>query len=148
MINKPLIRKMIKRIETMPETYEQGTYCQTVDEDDPRPVPVCRTVACLAGEAVIVSRPTVKQGVAALRRIDAGAWQNDLPVAAPVARAAMKLLRINDNQAKTLFWNDPVRWPAPFAARFESCETYKAKAKVAVDLLKAILKTNGKILDA
>lgn len=55
--NKRLLLKAAKRIEEIPQGYNQGTF-GTKSSRAP-----CGTVCCMAGEIVICSEPTVKKGV-------------------------------------------------------------------------------------
>lgn len=142
-LNKPLIRKMIKRIETMPETYCQGDWMRRVTKHNAphykRPVPRCGTVACLAGEAVICSQPSVSKGLAALERSLTGEGKI-------VSELAAELMGIEGSHYY-IFSATGRCWPQPYASRFMKAKSYKQEARVAVSLLKAILKTDGRILE-
>lgn len=137
-LNKPLIRRMIKRIETMPETYKQSTVCATPKSGprkfENRPMPACGTVACLAGEAVICSEPTVTKGLNKLNR----SWD--------AIYLAQKLMGVESAQV-WIFGMDASSWPDPFRRQFDKAKTYKGEARAAINLLRAILKTDGKILE-
>lgn len=143
-INKPLIRKMIKRMEAMPESYAQEVIAETlavaVDEDGvlPRPEPACGTVACIAGEAIICESKTVKAGVAHLLRLSEKGEASDY---------ATRILGLSDDAADTLFFEWTVGWPQPHRTQYANAKTYKGQARAAINLLKAILRTDGKILE-
>jgi len=124
-LNKPLIRKMIKRIETKPLSYDQGA--MYAEESDSAP---CGTVACLAGEAAICSKRTEAEGIkfALGRHYD-----------------PFELMGIDSRYA--IFNVQGSRWPEPFRTQYRKATTRRKQAAVAVDLLKAILRTDGKILE-
>jgi len=133
-----LIQKMIKRIETMPETYEQCTVSATFKQKpwlfEGRPMPVCGTVACLAGEAIICSEQSVAKGLLKLRRVS------------DVVGCAASLMGIKDVNT-WIFGESADEWPEPYRKQWEDAKTYKGKARAAVNLLKAILRTDGAVLE-
>ena len=140
-LNKPLIRKMIKRIETKPETYYQGNYVVRGTNfnswiKDGRPDPVCGTVACLAGEAIICSEKSIRKGITKLVRLDNKGDTKDV---------AERLTGIGAWTG--VFRAAAVDWPSPYREQWDGAKTYKGKARAAVNLLKAILRTDGKILE-
>lgn len=65
MLNVKLLRKVRNRIATIPESYDQSRWVQSNDKA-PR-----GTMACLAGEAIICSQPSVGEGIKTLRRATA-----------------------------------------------------------------------------
>lgn len=140
-LNKDLIRKMIERIEIMPETYDQNTFCSSAGSTLGRPKPICGTVACLAGEAIICAAPDAAMGVAKLRQID-----HDAKIA--IDEYAANLMGIDEEIAERLFmnWDDEDGWPEPYRSQWIQARTYEGEAAAAVGLLKAILETDGQIL--
>lgn len=130
-MNKEVVRKMIKRIESVPEHYDQAAFF--VESNDIAP---CGTVACLAGEAVICSAPTVEAGIKlAFQKYD------DIPA------LAANLLGLPNVHA--IFSADGSGWPEPYARQFaEAEESPEAQAKVAVAYLKEALKRGTMIWDA
>ena len=61
--NKRLLLKAAKRIEDIPESYDQSRFARPSDEAP------CGTAGCLAGEIIIVSERSVKKGVQKLNLI-------------------------------------------------------------------------------
>lgn len=148
-LNKPLIRKMIKRIETIPESYVQEKFLVTLDSYTAqlykRPKPVCGTGECLAGEAIICNAPTVEQGIASLRKL---VKPRDGLLTHVAVKAAKEMGIKIRGDSLGIFDNDPLYcWPVPFNRQYHNAKTYKGRAGAAVRLLKAILKTDGKILE-
>lgn len=139
-LNKFLIWKMANRIETMPETYDQGNWYRRVSEGDSRPVPACGVAGCLAGEAIISNEQTVAKGVARLRLIMTGTTDIDL------VYEATRLMGV-EGSGYYLFSATANSWPPPFSEQFQNAKTYKGEACAAVNLLRAILRTDGKILE-
>jgi len=137
-LNKPLIRKMIKRIEAIPEAFDQADFAGRWAEGEDRPKPPCGTVACLAGEAVICAAPNAKVGLRRLFR---------LPYYRIPMRAEQLLGLSRSTAFGDLFDGYADGWPQPFRSQFRSAKTYKGQARAAVNLLKAILRTDGKILE-
>lgn len=127
-LNKPLIRKMIKRLTEIPESFDQNAAWAARDKRSP-----CGTVACLAGEAIICSASTVKEGI----RL---AMSDNYP-------DPTKLMGLPEDHG--LFACAAMDWPEPFQTQYHNADgDQKKEARAAIDLLKAILKTDGKILDA
>jgi hypothetical protein len=122
-MNKKVVRRMIKRLETVPESYHQGA--MFVEEDDHAP---CGTVACLAGEAVICSAKTVEAGIklALSGEID-------------LVEEAEALLGLTDIE-HCVFAVDGSGWPIPFRYEFTEANSREEEARVAVAYLKEALK--------
>lgn len=123
-INRRLIAKMIKRLEETPESYEQGTYGTSVDSEDDvddRPLPVCGTLACLAGQAIICSERNPKRGTDKLMLV----LKN--PRSSPSDEAA-RLLGFDYNAQRRIFHTGlGVTWPAPYNEHFLQAQPTKAK---------------------
>lgn len=152
-LNKALIRKMIKRIEERPEAYLQSRFfvkmgVQVAAYYD-RPKPICGSAECLAGEAIICTAPSVKKGIEALKRTVTSLDNSDS--LKPVAEKAARLMGLSidlSGDGLGIFDSQPLHcWPAPFGAQYAQAKTYKGEARAAINLLKAILKTDGKILE-
>lgn len=122
-MNKTLVRKMIKRIKSVPESYNQHTWFIAHGGSAP-----CGTVACLAGEAIICNAKTVKEGI----RI---AFENydDIP------NRAERLLGLPPNE-HSVFAMDGSGWPKPHSMNFKEAATPKDRASVAVEYLTEALK--------
>ena len=103
-------------------------------DDTAREVPVCGTVACIGGSAQLLSSINGR----------------------PVANWERTIMGLTDEQADGLFYRREqgnqkrwgVGWPDKFAIRYKKAATPLGKAKVAVALLKEVVKTNGKCLEA
>lgn len=123
-INRRVIERMIERIKTLPESYDQGAFY--VERSDKAP---CGTVACLAGEAVICSAATYDLGLKKLLK---------LRTLGGISLSAATILRLPYNHE--LFVSDASGWPAPFNKQFAKARTRKTQAKVAVAYLRECLK--------
>lgn len=148
-LNKPLIEKMIARMTEKPEAYDQGTVIETVSElrasieggdTLPRPDPGCGAAGCFIAQAIICDAPTVKQGIAKLKRLDRAGKNTDI--------YAANLMGLPYEVAMLLFFDWSTEWPEPYRSQFNDAKSYKGEARAAVNLLKAILRTDGKILKA
>ena len=95
-------------------------------DDIDRNVPRCGTVACIGGSAQFLAK----------------------------GKDANKVLGLTYEQADTLFYGweaddeSTIGWPEKYVARYAKAKTTLSKAKVAVALLKEVVKTEGKILEA
>lgn len=126
-MNHKLIKKIIKRIEGFPESYDQRAWFISEDNETP-----CGTVACLAGETVICSAPTVKQGIKlAFGNYDA------------IPAMAERLLGLPDTHS--LFAMDGSGFPAPYAKRFGRAQTRKGRARIVVAYLREALKRDAMV---
>lgn len=120
--NKRLLLKAAKRIEEIPESYRQETFCADSEESP------CGTVACLAGEIIIASERSAAKGVAKLRSVtkewidNFGDWPGDI---------AGGLAGLNRRERDNLFPTEVNGWPKPFRSQYP-----RAKAKTAAALLR------------
>lgn len=117
--NKRLLLKTAERIETVPESYDQGEWAM---ESDTSP---CGAVACLAGEIIICSENSVKKGVARLLVTD-GVWHE-----------AQKLVGLTNDESYRLFLSVG-NWPQPFRGSYCKATTQKGRAKAAAALLRYV----------
>jgi UDP-3-O-acyl-N-acetylglucosamine deacetylase len=122
-MDKKVVRRMIKRLTAVPESYEQGA--MFVEEDDRAP---CGTVACLAGEAVICSAKTVEAGIKL-------AFSGEIDLVEH-AEAVLGLTGIDH----CVFSVDASGWPIPFRYDFTEANSREEEARVAVAYLKEALK--------
>lgn len=123
MINRRVVKRMVERIETLPESYDQGAFYAERSEKSP-----CRTVACLAGEAIICNAATYDAGLKQLHK---------LVVYGGVSFTATTILKLPWNHG--VFGQDASCWSAPFNEQFAKARTKKAQAKVAVAYLRECL---------
>lgn len=96
-------------------------------DDVLRVIPKCNTVACIGGSIQVLS----------------GGVANSTERAAP-------LLGLSYGRAHGLFYGWEVGhggWPKEFALRYARAKTTLGKARVAVALLREVVRTNGKVLD-
>lgn len=126
-LNFALLRRVIKKIESNPEAYDQNVWGRR------QLTAPCGTAACIAGWAgQLGGLVTLEQ----LRRNPKS-----------LQRKSAKLLGLQSNKYKqdevdTLFAGDPYwNWPAPFGEDYADAVTGKAQAKVAVRYLKYIIAT-------
>jgi hypothetical protein len=109
--------------------FDMEIWIDTVEFDGAtRKVPVCGTVACIGGSIQVLKPNSLSE----------------------------RVLGLTGEQCYDLFHNwdyfDPRRsnrggWPNSFARRFKKAKTTLGKAKVACDLLREVVKTEGKCLD-
>jgi len=125
-LNFALLRRIIRKIETNPEAYDQGVWGRS-DAIAP-----CGTAACIAGWAAhLGGAKTLEQ----LRRNPKS-----------VQGLSAKLLGLHKNKYDTdeidaLFDGDPVwTWPKPFSTRYDNA-SIEGRAQVAVQYLKHIVAT-------
>lgn len=132
-LNFKLIRKIIKKIETTPEAYDQSVWGKK------EPSAPCGTAACIAGWACYFGeKKTLKQ-----------LWRD--PESA--ATIGAKLIGLDKGD----YWTDNPdeygmfngfadSWPEPFSSRFHNARGPKGQAKAAVAYLKHVLRT-GQIVE-
>ena len=117
--NRRLLLKTAKRIESIPESYNQFEWAAD------NSLSPCGTVACLAGEIIICSERSVKKGIDKLwNSYDA----ND------VDGVAQQLAGLSDNENYRLFYS-PDDWPNKIGKGFRR-KTREGKAKAAAELLR------------
>ena len=122
--NRRLLLKTAKRIETVPESYDQANWCQPTDRAP------CGTAACLAGELIICSAPTVEEGVKLLRD------RYQLPDFPGTSEMAANLAGLTEVETNKLFPGDVGDWPDPYRTRYVAAETQQERAKAAAELLR------------
>jgi hypothetical protein len=145
-LNKPLIERIIKRLEDYPESYDQEDFGRKWRTDfdkmyHNRPKPPCGTVCCLAGEAIICASVNPKAGAIRLMKLI-----NGTNISEPELSAA-RALGIAEHQAGLLFEGGAVGWPKKYRKQYNNAKSFRGQARAAINLLKAILKTNGEILE-
>jgi len=118
--NRKLLLKTARRITKVPESYNQHEWVMDSDRSP------CGTVACLAGEIIICSEPTVKKGVERLKDIYHGEGS--------VATEAIELTGLDEDDEDALFYS-PKTWPNGIGKRFAR-KTKVEKAKAAAELLR------------
>jgi len=122
-MNKTVVRRMIRRLQAVPESYKQSA--MFVEEDDGSP---CGTVACLAGEAVICSAKTVEAGIKL-------AFSGEIDL----VEEAEAILGLTDTE-HSVFAVDASGWPKPYSDDLQRADSREAEARVAVAYLKEALK--------
>jgi hypothetical protein len=132
-LNKQLLRKVRNRIAKIPESYYQGAWIESSKKSP------CGTTACLAGETIIVSSPSIKRGIDNLQRA-VSRYAESLRSDVGVVRKARLLLGINLTDAEAMFGLRAAGWPKPFADRFTRAKTNRQRAKIAVAYLDECLK--------
>ena len=98
-----------------------------------RKIPVCGTAACIGGSAQILLHP---------RPIMHMDWQKTAKDLGLPKRLAHGLFFVYTGS------NNAPSWPKKFAREFEKAKTPFNKAQVATALLKEVVKTNGRCLEA
>lgn len=126
--NRELLLKTADRIEQIPESYEQTTFCSPSDKAP------CGTVACMAGEIVICASPTVAQGIRRLKgQIKRSARSGSY---IKTGEIAAKLAGFTPAEGKALFESSVRLWPRRFAARYMRAKTQDGRAGAAAALLR------------
>lgn len=121
-MNKTVVRRMIKRIESIPESYDQAAWF--IENSSKAP---CGTVACLAGEAVICSAKTVEAGIKlAFEEFD------------KIIERADEILGLPEEHS--VFSANGGGWPEPYRSKYSQAQSNKARSQVAVLYLKEALK--------
>jgi hypothetical protein len=115
--NRRLLLKTAKRIEEIPKSYNQDTWCE-LDDEAP-----CGTVACLAGEIIICSERKTQDGIDKLHRTSS------------VGVAARNLAGLNFWEGHALFYS-PSSWPESFSDRYFRAKSQRGRANAAADLLR------------
>lgn len=136
-LNIELLKKVQKRIKTIPESYDQKYW---VGGSSRAP---CGTVACLAGETIICAAPSVEAGIRKLRSMD------DKGVDIP--NTAARLLGLNgnywysnlENETK-IFLGNGHGFPEPYRTEFRKARKKIDKAEVVARYLGRVIKT-GKV---
>lgn len=118
--NKRLLLKTAKRIEEVPESYNQGEWIGSSNRSP------CGTVACLAGEIIICSAPTIEKGIRKLHDTFYGEGR--------VADTALRLAGLHYDDEDTLFYS-PRHWPNKIGKGFGR-KNKIGKAKAAAELLR------------
>jgi hypothetical protein len=135
-MNKAVVRRMIDRLERVPDSYDQSAFYIEGSNRTP-----CGTIACLAGEAVICSVPDEKKGL----KLALKAMEGD---GLSVSTQASRLLGIRENRDESnVFGYDASGWPAPFNTQYQKARTRKARAQVAVAYLKEALQRGAMLWD-
>jgi hypothetical protein len=102
--------------------------------------PVCRTQACLAGEAILEFGAGV---IAKGGGIDLVGEHRDSPM--PIV--AQSLLDLDNDQATRLFyfrsWGYENGWPREFEIRYRAAKTATGRLNVAIARVKHFIKTDG-----
>lgn len=133
-LNIELFKKVRERIATTPESYDQLLWAKRSTKAP------CGTTACLAGEAIICSMPTVEAGVKLL-------WDTLSHPSTPAPDLmAKELLGLNDREAAAVFTASACGWPAPFSVQYDKARGNAGKARAAVAYLDHIIET-GKVLE-
>jgi hypothetical protein len=91
------------------------------------PTPVCGTACCIGGSIDFLNG-------------------NREPETCGNFRTVGRKIGLNSRQSQRLFSED-IEWPEPFAFRYQKAKTPLGQAKVAVALLRLVVKTEGKCLD-
>lgn len=130
-LNFALLRRIIKKLETNPESYDQ-TYWGRYEHEA-----TCGTAACIAGWAAnLDGKKTLEQlrrNPSSVKKIGAkslGLWSHDYM----------------QDEIDVLFDGTPRwSWPEPFASSFAKARTPQRQARVAIRYLNRII-TTGKVL--
>lgn len=127
-LNFRLLRRIITKLESTPEAYNQGKWGERNSEAP------CGTAACIAGWAAFLDGKLTHQQ---LRRNPKSAQRKG------AKSLGLKISLYQTDEVYTLFTGDPSdTWPEPFSTRWINASgNRKREAKVAVAYLKHILAT-------
>lgn len=147
-LNREIIIQIMNQIKAEPALFNMRKWCRTTErmrrdayhsdtvrlrELDERNI--CGTTFCIAGYAVVLS-----QGMSE----DKFAWDS-----AKWMQTGANAIGITEIQARKLFWLSG--WPKQFKERFWATDygltSTRDEAQAAIDLLQAVLDTDGKVLD-
>lgn len=126
--NRELLLKTAAHIEEVPESYAQYTF---YSESDKAP---CGTRACLAGEIVICSAPTIEKGVKKLKAQIQRAMDSSEYI--KTGESAARLAGFGVEEARALFAADAVMWPRRFRNLYYNAKSERGRAKAAAALLR------------
>lgn len=130
-MNIPLLRKIQDKARKYPRSIQMGWWADPADKNKSHP---CGTVACIAGTAVLLTKPDLVQKFIECERIGRDAPSLEL--------AGQKALRLTEIQASTLFM--PWNWPKDFYERLERVPSgTKAYSEVFCNRIDHFIKTNG-----
>jgi hypothetical protein len=129
--NKAKIRKLIRFLKKEPRRYCQDRWFQDVRSKRMKNKPPCGTLACLAGEAVLMEgyKPY-------------GEMHCTLPDGSEteeVSVVAQKILGLRSKQADYLFVGDCSGWPEEAARAYENATDPSERVNAAIMALKALL---------
>jgi hypothetical protein len=126
-LNFRLFRKVIKKLKTVPEAYDQRTFGRRA-KDAP-----CGTAACIAGWGMHLS------GVKTLKQLQRNP---------SVSYAARKEFGLADSEGSVVFDGQPgiFGWPEPYGGQWRAAATARQQARVAIRYLQHIIKT-GKVTE-
>lgn len=89
-------------------------------------VPACGTVACIGGSIEALK----------MKQVEYGRTYSEIGA----------LVGLNSTQSWALF-SSAIEWPKPFALRYKKAKTPLTQAKIACEVLRLVVKTEGKCLD-
>lgn len=131
-LNFPLLRRLVKKLETTPESYNQEVW-GSKNKQAP-----CGTAACIAGwTAHLDNKLTLKQ-----------LWRNPKSAGKTAAKSlGLQVdLQVFTDESDTLFSGyPPDYWPEPFGGQYMDATTKRQQARVAIRYLKHIIAT-GQIM--
>lgn len=135
-LNLELLKKVRDRIAEIPESYDQASF---YGPDSRAP---CGTVACLAGETIIANAKSVKQGIAALKRLAARTDAKDFCgfITPAIPRRAATLIGLTEQEADKMFSGGVYGWPEPYKRQFQAAESRTKRAEIAVAYLDECLR--------
>lgn len=147
------VRLLIVRLETALDSPEAArfnmrhfgnVFFKQITGALPEIAPVCKTQACLAGEAVLA--------VGTGRILESGGialGEGDYPAHVEILDQATKDLGLSRDQATRLFffkgWKQPkLGWPDKFAEAYENAKTPQGRLYVAIRRVEHFLATKGR----
>jgi len=149
-----VLMRVLRYLEEEPKRLEMGRWGEFLTEEDEetngvgvgesQPLPPCKTVSCLGGTCLLVS----KAGRDFLKEngcIKENAKTCSVEFPGETVKVATKILGITDEQAENLFsfkewsWGEdnPSGWPKKFSRRYEEAKTARGR----------FLATKARVLD-
>lgn len=129
--NKKLLLRAAKRIEDVPQSYDQATF-HRIENEAP-----CGTAGCLAGEIIVCSERSVMKGIEKLGSVTRR-WSNLDEENPPwPGDVAGDLAGFTSDERYSLFvTTNGGTWPPKFANRYYKAKTQRGRANAAAALLR------------
>lgn len=135
MLNKKLIRKIIKHIEAEPKRLNMNEWAM---KDSSRSGPPCGTTACVAGWALLLDKPAAERRK--IMAMDDDKFERALfGRTSNILQMGAKKLGIDAGGAWKVFFSD--QWPEPFYSDFTNATTKKKRTKITIARLEHLMET-------
>lgn len=151
-----ILNKIINAIERDPKKMDMHVWGTVYDKTNPgykikglvpaSHVNSCGTVGCIAGWACILNSKKDEKALRRQAKNDSRSWRvGRIHFDVSVPDKAQKILGLTDRQRDSLFYVSS--WPTEFMLAYYKARTQKDTTRVVINLLKAVIKSKGAILD-